>query len=267
MNITMTHGNEENETEGIPCEYCGAIRPPRYMPWNGKMRPFGYYDCECDKARFEREVEARERKKRDEAFNALMQNHGFKQSLKQVGLDERYAKAEHEGSEKLANEIKEKQSNVFIFGGIGAGKTYLACAILKKLFKEFTCKFVTMAEIMQDALNSNEADRGDLMERCKTYDVLLLDDLGKENMTEFAVSKVFEIVDDRYRKMKPTIFTSNFGLDELKSRFTVKGASAVTADAIISRIQQNCHVIKLTGGDKRIEDVAVPQNTQQDIFF
>ena len=48
------------------------------------------------------------------------------------------------------------------------------------------------------------------------YDLLIIDDLGAERSTEYAMEQMFSIVDSRYRSGKPLIVTTNLKLDELK---------------------------------------------------
>jgi DNA replication protein DnaC len=55
----------------------------------------------------------------------------------------------------------------------------------------------------------------------KFCDVLLIDDLGKEKMTESTSAKFFEVINHRYEQKKPLIITTRFGGDALKKRFAV----------------------------------------------
>lgn len=70
-------------------------------------------------------------------------------------------------------------------------------------------------------------------------DVLVLDDLGKEDATEWSVGTVFSVLDARYEDMRPTIVTSNYAPGALADRLARRG-ERVTAEAIASRISQTC---------------------------
>lgn len=73
-------------------------------------------------------------------------------------------------------------------------------------------------------------------------DVLVLDDLGKEDATEWSVGTVFSVLDARYEDMRPTIVTSNYAPGALADRLARRG-ERVTAEAIASRISQTCRTV------------------------
>lgn len=81
-------------------------------------------------------------------------------------------------------------------------------------------------------------------------DVLVLDDLGKEDATEWSVGTVFSVLDARYEDMRPTIVTSNYAPGALADRLARRG-ERVTAEAIASRISQTCRPVYLGGRDRR----------------
>lgn len=48
--------------------------------------------------------------------------------------------------------------------------------------------------------------------------LLVIDDLGKENQTLWAVSMIYMAIDDRYNTRKPVVVTSNHSKRELVAR-------------------------------------------------
>lgn len=81
-------------------------------------------------------------------------------------------------------------------------------------------------------------------------DVLVPDDLGKEDATEWSVGTVFSVLDARYEDMRPTIVTSNYAPGALADRLARRG-ERVTAEVIASRISQTCRPVYLGGRDRR----------------
>ena len=59
-------------------------------------------------------------------------------------------------------------------------------------------------------------DRTAFLDSLGDYDLLIIDDLGVERNTEYALEQMFSIVDSRYRSGKPLIVTTNLKLDEMK---------------------------------------------------
>ena len=60
-------------------------------------------------------------------------------------------------------------------------------------------------------------DRADFIASFDEYDLLIIDDLGVERSTEYAMEQMFFIIDSRYRSRRPMIITTNLKLAELKN--------------------------------------------------
>lgn len=156
-------------------------------------------------------------------------------------------------AKKLTNE-----KGLYLFGKVGCGKTMLAAKVVveyaRRLFvlndfvEESVC-FVTAPGLLQeirasfqkDSPNQEEKIVGDL----SSVRLLVIDDLGAEKTSEWALQTLYVIINNRYESMLPTIFTSNLSLDEL--------AEKLGSDRIPSRIAGMCEIIELDGDDRRIE--------------
>ena len=90
----------------------------------------------------------------------------------------------------------------------------------------------------------------DAVLRFASSDVLILDDLGKESASAWSASMIFQIVNYRYEAMRPLIVTSQYDLAGLEKRIARQGEHE-SARAIVSRLRQMCHEIKLSGEDRR----------------
>ena len=74
--------------------------------------------------------------------------------------------------------------------------------------------------------------------------LLIVDDLGAERLNKFQNETIYYIIDTRYKAMMPTIFSSNYSLDELLEQ----GLEQRTVDRIN---EMSTAVIKLTGANYR----------------
>jgi DNA replication protein DnaC len=74
-------------------------------------------------------------------------------------------------------------------------------------------------------------------------EVLIIDDLGAEKLTDYVIQAWYSIIDYRYSNMLPTVITSNLSVAELAVRF---------GDRIASRIASG-NVLTLRGSDRRLE--------------
>ena len=68
--------------------------------------------------------------------------------------------------------------------------------------------------------DESEDDVLSRLSRCK---LLVIDDLGKETPTDWVLSQVFRIVNDRYEQMRPVIVTTQFSRPELIERLAKNG--------------------------------------------
>ena len=59
-------------------------------------------------------------------------------------------------------------------------------------------------------------DRAAFISGLDDYRLLILDDLGVERNTEYALEQIFLVIDSRYRSRKPLIVTTNLKLEEIK---------------------------------------------------
>ena len=74
--------------------------------------------------------------------------------------------------------------------------------------------------------------------------LLILDDLGAEKTTDWALQSLYIIINKRLSEELQTIITSNLSLDELRDKI---------GDRIASRIAGMCKIVKLTGRDRRLK--------------
>ena len=84
-------------------------------------------------------------------------------------------------------------------------------------------------------------DRSEFIASFDEYDLLIIDDLGVERSTEYAMEQMFFVIDSRYRSRRPMIITTNLKLSELKNPPDLAHAR------IYDRILERCAPILLTG--------------------
>jgi len=89
-----------------------------------------------------------------------------------------------------------------------------------------------------------EAIRGELelSYRCRTCDLLVLDDLGREKLTEFIQQEFQRIIDWRYRDMKALAVATNLLPRQIETRYDPH---------TISRWKESCEFVKVEGPDYR----------------
>jgi DNA replication protein DnaC len=144
--------------------------------------------------------------------------------------------------------VKGTDLGLFLCAPCGTGKTHLAVAALLALrARGMVGRFASVQELLVQCRDPSRHDKGleDTLERACRPSVLVLDDLGTENPTQFTKETVPLIIDrDTYRHEQVIILTSNYDLETLVERL---GGRAV------DRLIEICFAVKLAGPSHRQE--------------
>ena len=112
---------------------------------------------------------------------------------------------------------------LLLIGGYGCGKTHLAAAIANEaLDRGVTPLFVTVPDLL-DHLRATFAPTSsegysERFQRVKEARLLILDDLGTENASSWALEKLFQLLNYRYMSRLPTVITTNQELERIDPR-------------------------------------------------
>ena len=150
----------------------------------------------------------------------------------------------------------EKVKGLYLSGSFGSGKSYILSALLNELSNK---GFVTVNVHYPSLLNRLKASFNDytyseVLDEIMTCDILLLDDIGAENNSNWARDEVLgTILQYRMDNDLTTFFTSNFTIEELESILseTSKEIDIIKAKRIIERIKYLTVEEKLISKDKR----------------
>ena len=113
--------------------------------------------------------------------------------------------------------MKENCIGLLLWGNVGTGKTFIAACIANALIEKGVSVLMTnFSKILNSLSAMFDVDRNKFIESFNRYSQLIIDDLGIERNSEFALEQVFNVIDSRYRSKKPLIVTTNLTLDELK---------------------------------------------------
>ena len=146
-------------------------------------------------------------------------------------------------SEALQKVLKEYQPGAkeswVLFGPTRAGKTRTAF-LLAKAFATFHGKpatFLTMRRFESAIDKSFQSKRhADCLETFIAAPFLVLDDFGKEKLTERLACDLFAIIDERTADRRPTVITTNLTGDLLEAKFS--NVEPTLAEAMVARIRE-----------------------------
>jgi len=106
---------------------------------------------------------------------------------------------------------------LFLFGDVGTAKSFAAGCIANALLDADVPVLMTnFPTVLARLCGMFGEDRTDFLASLGDYDLLIIDDLGAERNTDYAMEQIFSIIDSRYRSGKPLIVTTNLKLAELK---------------------------------------------------
>ena len=157
--------------------------------------------------------------------------------LPSIGTEKmRYAAARYIESLGTDEDCIDEGKGLFMQGSPGAGKTHLAVAILKAaLVKGHSGYFGPMYEIIERAKRSYSTDE-EVAERLASVDLLVVDDLGQERLTDWRRELTFTIFSRRYNESKAIIVTTNLPGAVISKRYS---------DSFFSRLVGASHVVAL----------------------
>lgn len=225
------------------CEHCGSTMEHLSLPCGGRVIDFGWRDCDCPAARQERAHAKLQAARRE--TEAKARRHAAR--LERAGIPPRYHAAEHPLAQQLAGQL-EGGRGLYLYGPNGTGKTTLAAAItrLKIDDRPLMVGAISLLLDLQATYRAAKAEV-EVLAKYSTAPLLVIDDFGKEQATEWAASRLYAITDSRYGRLLPTIVTSNFQLADLAARFK----DQATGQAIVSRLTETCQQLELDGPDFR----------------
>lgn len=147
-----------------------------------------------------------------------------------------------------------KCKGLYLHGNFGCGKTYLISALFNELSKKrISTEIVYFPELLQ-SIKGDFDTYADRMEYLEEVDLLLIDDIGAEKVTEWSRDEILgTILQKRMNNYKSTFFTSNLNMEGLEQHLKISNYSddEVKAKRIIERVKQLCDIIELQGENKR----------------
>jgi hypothetical protein len=175
---------------------------------------------------------------------------GFPRKFRGATLHQLISRTQRESriDEDLRRRLERKpKRGLFVHGPVGVGKTFRAVAVAAEcsLFSMSICYSNTEDYITSCQKSfQNKESPSDVRDELLADDLLVLDDLGAQRLTDFGLAQVDALIDKAYRNERPIlIVTSNKSLNELADEVPR------TAD----RIAELCDVVKLDGATRRLK--------------
>jgi len=141
------------------------------------------------------------------------------------------------------------ERGLFVSGDVGLGKTFLLSAICNSLTEaRIPTLYVVFSDLLAAIRDSFKPEstqsESRIMNATKEARVLILDDLGAEQVTEFVTNRLFDVINFRYNHNLPLVASSNLGTQQIADLYGPR---------IASRVLEMCEPLTLVGDDIRLQ--------------
>lgn len=149
------------------------------------------------------------------------------------------------------SKMYERNQGLLFWGTVGTGKSYTAACIANYLLEANTSVVMTsFVRILQEMQGFDREREETFTNKLNSVKLLIIDDLGAERNTDYALEKVYGIIDNRYRAKKPLILTTNLTLRQMQEATDIRYAR------IYDRIFEMCYPMEFSGVSWRKREAA-----------
>lgn len=232
----------------LRCEKHGEVEATickLYADWTNPSCPL----CQEERQTVEAAEEAERRLRDEQRHRAAM----VERSLKQSGIPSRFASKTFDQYQpdqpsaarikaacvEYANEFPDRLArgvSLTLCGNTGNGKTHLACAIARHVITVHarSAVYMTVGEAFRSVKatfsKSSARTEQEALDALRQPDLLILDEIGVQYGSESEKNILFEIINERYEAMKPTIIISNLAAPAL---------TEYVGERVIDRLKEN----------------------------
>ena len=220
--------NKDRPTRTAKCSRHGDYTSTNFI---------GDYWTECPSCMMKkRDAEAKKQIERDKQAELERQQRRWMAKIKGAAIPERFKDrtlnsyvAKTSGQQKalaFAKEyaenfdqvIKTGRSAIFV-GKVGTGKTHLAVGIALSIMEQQRSPLFTTVQRLvrrvKDSWRTKEETESEVIEAFASPDLLILDEIGVQFGSEFEKQILFDVLNERYEKLKPSILLSNIPREQL----------------------------------------------------
>ncbi len=150
-------------------------------------------------------------------------------------------------AKSFAENFERTDKNLLFYGPSGLGKTFLSSAIASYLIERGVDVLYISANSLFPILEDLHFGRGDekgayIADKALTAELLILDDLGAEFITQFTAAELFRIMNMRLLSGKKMVFSTNLTLGKIGESYS---------ERIVSRLIGSFETLRFFGEDIR----------------
>lgn len=250
----LAEGDHIGEDGLVYCGKCGSKK--QFRVTFGDKTHVVRCVCKCESKEIEERKRQEEYEEQMRRINRLKEASMMDKKYREVTFDKYEVREENkkvfEMAKKYADRFQDmykKNQGLLLYGPVGTGKSFTAACIGNYLLNNAKPVIMTsFVKILQDIWeNDREAEYITIL---NSASLLIVDDLGTERETDYALEKVYNIIDSRVRTNKPMIITSNLELNDMME------CEDIRKKRIYDRILECCYPVYVGGKSFRMMKAA-----------
>lgn len=250
----LAEGDHIGEDGLVYCGKCGSRKQLRVK--FGDRTHVVRCVCKCESKELEEKKKQEEYEEQMRRINRLKEASMMDKKYREVTFDKYEVREENKKVFEMAKkyvdrfqDMYKKNQGLLLYGPVGTGKSFTAACIGNYLLDNAKPVIMTsFVKILQDIWeNDREAKYITIL---NSASLLIVDDLGTERETDYALEKVYNIIDSRVRANKPMIITSNLELNDMME------CEDIRKKRIYDRILECCYPMYVGGKSFRMMKAA-----------
>lgn len=250
----LAEGDRIGEDGLVYCGKCGSRKQLR-VKFGDKTHVVRCV-CKCESKELEEKKRQEEYEEQMRRINRLKEASMMDKKYREVTFDKYEVREENKKVFEMAKkyvdrfqDMYKKNQGLLLYGPVGTGKSFTAACIGNYLLNNAKPVIMTsFVKILQDIWeNDREAEYITIL---NSASLLIVDDLGTERETDYALEKVYNIIDSRVRANKPMIITSNLELNDMME------CEDIRKKRIYDRILECCYPMYVGGKSFRMMKAA-----------
>ena len=250
----LAEGDHIGEDGLVYCGKCGSRKQLR-VKFGDKTHVVRCV-CKCESKELEEKTKQEEYEEQMRRINRLKEASMMDKKYREVTFDKYEVREENKKVFEMAKkyvdrfqDMYKKNQGLLLYGPVGTGKSFTAACIGNYLLDNAKPVIMTsFVKILQDIWeNDREAEYITIL---NSASLLIVDDLGTERETDYALEKVYNIIDSRVRANKPMIITSNLELNDIME------CEDIRKKRIYDRILECCYPMYVGGKSFRMMKAA-----------
>lgn len=235
---TVTQILQKNlESKELDCKLntCPVCKEPtqKRIELLGRIRTVNI-NCRCKREENERKEQREKALEKQQRLKQIVNNSLMDKKFRQCRFEnwdfEKGTKKMYKLGTKYAaefNRMKKESIGLLIYGEPGNGKTHCCSCIANELIGNMVpvvCVSINaLLERIKETYNTWGKEGEDtVLKSLSNADLLIIDDLGTEQDTDWSRTRIYNILDSRYRNGLPLIVTTNMKLTDLKEKYHIR---------------------------------------------